>query len=198
VTAVAVAVAGALLVFIPAAMVMPAHLHPSAGSVAGPATTPAHRPRPDPSATPDSGGVWVYPLRAPYVITVGFQTMWGVFHAGVDLACPLGTPIYAVHPGTVILARWYGGFGNGIVIDDGAGIQVIYGHASKLLVHEGQTVQAGDEIALVGSTGYSTGDHLHLEIHEGLKPIDPVEFLRSHGVNLDNPPSGDPTLSGVS
>jgi murein DD-endopeptidase MepM/ murein hydrolase activator NlpD len=130
--------------------------------------------------------LWLLPLKYNYEITTLFQTRWGVFHSGVDMACPLGTPYYAAHAGTVIVARWYGGFGNGIVIDTGNGILNIYGHASKLLVTEGMHVNAGDLLGLVGSTGYSTGDHLHFEVHVNGLPVDPIPFMRSHGVDIPN------------
>jgi murein DD-endopeptidase MepM/ murein hydrolase activator NlpD len=137
--------------------------------------------------------LWLLPLHYNYEITTLFQMRWGLFHTGVDMACPLGTPYYAAHAGTVIVARWYGGFGNGIVIDAGNGILNIYGHASKLLVTEGQHVNAGDLLGLVGSTGYSTGDHLHYEVHINVSPsnpngtaVDPIPFMRTRGVDIPN------------
>ncbi len=109
---------------------------------------------------------------------------WGEFHYGVDLACPLGTPYYATHTGTVVLAAWDGGYGNCIMIDNGNGIETIYGHASKLLVTEGQHVDAGQLLGLVGSTGFSTGDHLHYEVHVNGLPTDPIPFMKARGVDI--------------
>jgi len=142
--------------------------------------------RPGPAAAVDQGApdLWLLPLHCAYEITTLYAMRWGVFHYGVDLACPLGTPYYASHTGTVVVARWYGGFGNGIVLDNGNGIETIYGHASKLLVTEGQHVEAGQLLGLVGSTGYSTGNHLHYEIHVNGVPTDPMPFMLARGVDI--------------
>ncbi|MGE5674847.1 MAG: murein hydrolase activator EnvC family protein [Mycobacterium leprae] len=86
------------------------------------------------------------------------------FHGGTDFAANAGEPIYAIEDGVVIHAAWDDVYGNRVVIDHGDGIASWYGHASKLLVSVGQTVKQGETIALVGSTGLSTGPHLHLEI----------------------------------
>jgi len=109
---------------------------------------------------------------------------WGRLHAGVDLAAPEGTPYKAVHAGTVKLAKWFGGYGNAIIIDHGDGVETIYGHSSKLLVKVGQKVNAGDVIGLVGNTGHSFGSHVHLEVHVDGTPRDPIPWLRAHGVDI--------------
>jgi murein DD-endopeptidase MepM/ murein hydrolase activator NlpD len=75
------------------------------------------------------------------------------------------------------LAGWYGGYGYAVVIDHGSGITTLYGHSSELYVAEGQTVQIGDAIAAVGSTGLSTGPHLHFEVRKDGEPIDPMSYL---------------------
>lgn len=142
--------------------------------------------RPDPAfsveqAAPD---VWLLPLHNQYWITTLFEMRWGEMHTGLDLAAGWGTPYYAAHAGTVILARWNGGYGYNIQIDHGNGITTVYGHSSKLLVKEGQHVEAGQVIGLVGDTGYSFGDHLHFEVRINDKAIDPIPFMLAHGVDI--------------
>jgi murein DD-endopeptidase MepM/ murein hydrolase activator NlpD len=99
------------------------------------------------------------------------------FHSGVDFGADYGTAIYAADRGTVIFAGWYGGYGNAVIIDHGGNMTTLYGHASELYVVEGQTVQRGQAIAAVGSTGLSTGPHLHFEVRRDGEPIDPMAFL---------------------
>ena len=86
------------------------------------------------------------------------------FHSGIDIAVNSGTPIKAAEDGTVILSGSNGGYGLCVIIDHGGGISTLYGHASKLLVKKGDVVTRGQSIALVGSTGVSTGPHLHFEV----------------------------------
>jgi murein DD-endopeptidase MepM/ murein hydrolase activator NlpD len=102
-----------------------------------------------------------------------------IFHEGVDISAPYGTSIRATASGTVKLAQWYGGYGNTVIIDHGYGISTLYGHASKLLVKAGQKVNKGDIIAKVGSTGVSTGPHVHYEIHLYGSHIDPMIYMES-------------------
>jgi murein DD-endopeptidase MepM/ murein hydrolase activator NlpD len=142
--------------------------------------------RPGPASSVDQGApdLWLLPLHCDYEITTLYAMRWGEFHYGVDLACPLGTPYYATHDGTIILAGWNGGFGNCIEMDDGNGIVTIYGHGSKLLVSVGQHVKVGDLLGLVGSTGFSTGNHLHYEVHVNGQPTDPIPFMLARGVDI--------------
>ncbi|MEA3065737.1 MAG: hypothetical protein QOJ27_2189 [Sphingomonadales bacterium] len=101
-------------------------------------------------------------------------------HAGIDLAGAIGTPIYATADGVVGRSEWNnGGYGNLVELDHGHGIQTRYGHLSKSLVVAGQHVKRGDMIALMGSTGRSTGSHLHYEVRIDGKPVNPVPFLQS-------------------
>ena len=101
-------------------------------------------------------------------------------HAGLDLAGPLGTPVYATADGTIDRAEWNnGGYGNLVEIDHGHGIQTRYGHLSKYMVSAGQKVKRGDLIALMGSTGRSTGSHLHYEVRIDGKPVNPIPFMQS-------------------
>jgi len=96
-----------------------------------------------------------------------------IFHTGVDIAAEYGTAVTAADSGIVILASWYGGYGNAVVIDHGSGLSTLYGHCSVLYVRAGQQVAKGQVVALVGSTGNSTGPHLHFEVRQNGTPIDP-------------------------
>lgn len=99
-------------------------------------------------------------------------------HKGLDIAAPNGTSIYAAADGTVKFAGMNnGGYGNLVVIRHGNGIETYYGHCSKIFVSEGQTVSAGTRIAAVGSTGRSTGNHLHFEIRKNGSQINPQKYL---------------------
>ncbi|HEU0097841.1 MAG TPA: M23 family metallopeptidase [Allosphingosinicella sp.] len=101
-------------------------------------------------------------------------------HAGIDLAGPIGTPIYATADGVVQRSEYNnGGYGNLVELDHGHGIQTRYGHLSKSMVVAGQKVKRGDMIALMGSTGRSTGSHLHYEVRIDGKAVNPVPFLQS-------------------
>ncbi|BAY62641.1 peptidase M23B [Calothrix brevissima NIES-22] len=99
------------------------------------------------------------------------------FHAGLDFAASYGSTIRAADSGTVIFAGWYGGYGKAVIIDHGDGITTLYGHTSELYVSEGQGVQRGQAIAAVGSTGLSTGPHLHFEVRRNGTPVDPAAYL---------------------
>jgi murein DD-endopeptidase MepM/ murein hydrolase activator NlpD len=99
------------------------------------------------------------------------------FHQGLDVAAPMGTTIRAAADGTVIQAGWFGGYGNFIVIDHGGGMSTGYGHCSQIFVSVGQKVQKGQAIGAVGSTGASTGPHVHFEVRLNGKPVDPAPYL---------------------
>lgn len=99
------------------------------------------------------------------------------FHQGLDIGAPMGTTIVAAAAGTVISAGWYGGYGNYVLIDHGGGMSTGYGHLSQIFVSNGQSVQKGQAIGAVGSTGYSTGPHLHFEVRIDGKPVDPTPYL---------------------
>lgn len=100
------------------------------------------------------------------------------FHPGLDIGVPMHTTVRAAASGTVILAEWYGGYGNFVLIDNGGGISTGYGHLSAFYVSKGQHVTRGQPIASSGSTGHSTGPHVHFEVRKDGKPIDPSPFLR--------------------
>jgi murein DD-endopeptidase MepM/ murein hydrolase activator NlpD len=101
------------------------------------------------------------------------------FHKGQDISAPTGTPINATADGVVVIARWVKGYGYGIYIDHGNGISTRYGHLSRIDVAEGQTVKRGEHLGLVGSTGRSTGPHLHYEVRINGEAINPLRFLPS-------------------
>lgn len=98
-------------------------------------------------------------------------------HAGIDLAAPTGTPVHATADGIVSRAEVASGYGNLVQLDHGASVQTRYGHLSQILVKSGQRVHRGDVIALVGSTGRSTGSHLHYELRVADRAIDPLPFM---------------------
>ena len=98
-------------------------------------------------------------------------------HMGIDIAAPNGTNIKAAADGTITYSGWMGGYGNLIIISHGNGIQTYYGHCSKLYASVGKEVKAGDVIAAVGSTGNSTGNHLHFEIRKNGSQINPQKYL---------------------
>ena len=99
------------------------------------------------------------------------------FHKGVDLAAPRGTPVLSSAEGTVVFSGWQGGYGNTVVIRHPDGYETRYAHNAQNLVHEGEHVGQGDMIARVGSTGRSTGPHLHFEVTKGGKAVDPADLL---------------------
>lgn len=156
--------------------VAPPNIATKAAPAPAPTVTKPVPPKPRPAS-------WVKPVRS-YSFTSTFGSRWGTLHAGVDLAAPTGTPVYAAHSGTISLARWYGGYGYAVKINHGNGFTTLYGHNSKLLVSPGQRVSAGQRISLMGSTGDSTGPHLHFETHVNGSPVDPVPFMAKRGVNL--------------
>lgn len=109
--------------------------------------------------------------------TSGFGRRWGRMHKGVDWACPTGTTVYASCGGTVIQASYNGGYGNNVVISHPDGRMTRYAHNSKLLVKVGQKVEQGEPIALSGSTGRSTGPHVHFEIYINGAAVNPLKYI---------------------
>ena len=125
-----------------------------------------------------AGAKWVFPLRSGYTLTSHFgEGRSYENHPGVDLAVPTGTPVYAAQSGKVVTAGWYGGYGNAVVIYHGDNISSVYGHNSSVIVKVGQTVQRGQHIANAGSTGWSTGSHLHFEVRLNGSPISPQPYI---------------------
>lgn len=99
------------------------------------------------------------------------------FHKGQDISAPTGTPVNATADGVVVIAGWVRGYGNGIYIDHGNGISTRYGHLSRIDVTVGQVIKRGDHLGLVGSTGRSTGPHLHYEVRINGEAINPLTYL---------------------
>lgn len=121
-----------------------------------------------------SGIAW--PLRGP--INSSFGARWGSVHTGLDIGGSTGTPYFSAAAGKVVSAGYSGGYGNRIVIDHGNGVKTLYAHSSKLLVSVGQQVTQGQRIGLVGSTGNSTGSHLHFEVILNGSQVNPSNYLR--------------------
>ena len=128
------------------------------------------------------------PLEAPvehYRLTSGYGTRRDPIrkrlarHNGIDLANEIGTPILTPSPGRVVYAGWRGNFGRMVEIDHGLGIRTRYGHMKKILVERGQQLDYGEKIGLMGSSGRSTGSHLHYEIRVDGVPLDPLNFLKA-------------------
>ncbi|MFI5492666.1 M23 family metallopeptidase [Actinoplanes sp. NPDC051859] len=128
---------------------------------------------------------WVHPMPEG-AVTSCYGQRWGRMHAGVDLAAPSGTPIVAAGAGVVVSAGPADGYGLAVLIDHGNGYLTHYGHMSAITAVAGQTVEAGVEIGREGSTGHSTGPHLHFEVHQGTyqNPIEPTRWMHDHGVDI--------------
>jgi murein DD-endopeptidase MepM/ murein hydrolase activator NlpD len=140
--------------------------------------------RPLPTGTwsdedPSGHGIFIWPVPRDHKVSE-----WGWWdggyggHTGVDIGAPYGTPIYAGDSGTVVFAGWTGGYGNTVVIEHpNSGLRTWYAHASALNVIEGQEVSQGETIAWVGATGRTSGNHLHFEVREGSRILNPRHFL---------------------
>lgn len=129
-----------------------------------------------PESIPSSNG-FIWPAQG--VFTSGYGWRWGRMHRGIDVAAPVGTPVVAAASGVVISAGWNsGGYGNLVEIRHPDGTLTRYAHNNRLLVHSGQSVKQGEQIAEMGSTGYSTGPHVHFEIHPPEQgAVNPMAFL---------------------
>ncbi len=120
-------------------------------------------------------------------MTTCFCMRWGTMHWGIDLAAPMLTPEYAVEDGVVLRAGSASGYGQAVYILGVSGDVTVYGHMEKIQVEAGDVVEAGEQIALLGSRGQSTGPHLHFEVHSGGmngKRVDPVKWLRAQGADI--------------
>ncbi|MFO1254316.1 MAG: M23 family metallopeptidase [Sphingomonadaceae bacterium] len=147
-------------------------------------------PRRGPGGFARAGAAWTGPASMPtgspvraLGLTSTFGSRWHPvlggerFHAGIDLAAPAGTAVAATANGLVQAAGWCGGYGLCVAIEHGGGYLTVYGHLSKIDVGVGQTVGAGQTIGQVGSTGLSTGPHLHYEVRYRDRPVNPAKFL---------------------
>lgn len=130
------------------------------------------------SSSSSSSGKFMHPLKGAGRISSTYGSRWGTFHKGIDYAAPAGTPIYASAAGKVIYSGYNsGGYGKLVIIEHSNGYQTYYAHNSKLYVNVGETVSQGERIAGVGSTGDSTGNHLHFEIRKNGSPVNPANYL---------------------
>ena len=151
---------------------------PAAGSIPAPGSFPF-----DPSLVGGTGAAdshipSIWPTTG--VVTSPYGLRWGGtdFHPGMDIANDMGTPIVATADGVVDYAGWNaGGYGNMVDIDHGNGIMTRYGHASQVVVSTGQHVKRGQLIAYMGSTGFSTGPHVHYEVHVNGNRVNPISYL---------------------
>ena len=131
-----------------------------------------------------AGGV-VAPTRGR--VTSCYGSRWGTLHAGVDIAAPIGTPVFTPEAGVVLEAGPASGFGLAVYVQHGDGTVTLYGHVNRLFVSPGQVVQAGQQIAEVGNRGQSTGPHLHFEVHDGglyADRVNPTPWLTARGITL--------------
>ena len=126
-------------------------------------------------AGPVSRGGLIWPTQGR--LTSAFGPRWGRLHAGLDIAAPTGTPIRAAKAGTVIFSGVMSGYGNVVVIGHGGGLSTLYAHQSRLVARGGASVAQGELIGHVGSTGRSTGPHVHFELRVGGSPQDPRRYL---------------------
>jgi len=149
----------------------------SVGKMVSPSLPPIGKPD---AYLPGSSGKfngYIWPAKG--MLTSGYGWRWGRMHKGVDIAAPVGTPVVAAAPGKVITAGWNdGGYGNLVEVQHADGSVTLYGHNSRILVKVGQTVAQGQQIADMGSTGFSTGPHSHFEVHlPGRGAVNPVAHL---------------------
>ena len=152
--------------------------NPSLGRMVSPELPPLSNPDTYlPNGKQQSANGFIWPSKG--VLTSGYGWRWGRMHKGIDIAGPIGTPIVAASDGVVTYAQWNdGGYGYLVEITHPDGTETVYAHNSRILVQKGQRVAQGEQISEMGSTGFSTGPHLHFEIHPaGQGAINPMAFL---------------------
>lgn len=126
-----------------------------------------------------AGGTFAWPTPGYYRITSPYGPRWGKLHKGIDIGAPTGVTIVAANSGVVTTASWQGSYGNCIMIDHGGGYLTVYAHMSSMSVSSGQSVSRGQKIGAVGSTGRSTGPHLHFEVRVNGTAQNPQNFSYS-------------------
>ncbi|MFM9150555.1 MAG: murein hydrolase activator EnvC family protein [Solirubrobacterales bacterium] len=146
-----------------------AEIQAEIAAASGVSTLPA-----GPMSAPSAAGL-IWPLSG--TLTSGFGYRWGRMHEGIDIAVPEGTPVRSAKSGTVIIASYYGGYGNYICVDHGGGLSTCYGHLSGFASSTGQRVSQGQVIGYSGNTGSSTGPHLHFEVRINGAAQDPMGYL---------------------
>lgn len=126
-------------------------------------------------------GRMMWPASGRVISGFGYRRhpLWGgsQMHTGVDIGAAYGEPVRTADNGEVIFSGWWDGYGKAVVVDHGRGTSTVYGHMSRIYVEAGQRAEKGQIIGLVGSTGFSTGPHLHFEVRRNGKPVDPMRFL---------------------
>ncbi len=127
------------------------------------------------SSSPKAGLTLAWPLHG--TLSSGFGPRWGRFHSGIDVAASYGATIRAAASGRVVYSGWYGQYGRCVIVDHGGGVKTLYGHASVLLVGVGENVTQGQAIAEVGTSGNSTGPHLHFEVRVNGQAQNPLRYL---------------------
>lgn len=132
---------------------------------------------------PVENGAWPLPAQFVQITCPYGSPREGGFHRGVDIACPVGTPVFAALPGRVSYAGWNGAYGYCVIIDAGSGTEVLYGHLSQIGVRAGEEVEKNQQIALSGNTGRSTGPHLHFEVRVNGRTCDPMQWLNPPNQN---------------
>lgn len=169
------------------ATVAPGQAPGTGGAPAVFATTPPMSPPAVPGAGSSGNATWVTPvqgrLTSSYGHRHGVAGRGNEFHTGLDIAAPQGTPVRAASGGVVKSAAADGNYGNAVVIDHGNGVTTRYAHNSVLHVKPGQEVRAGESVAAVGSTGRSTGPHLHFEVRVNNEHVDPAKWLKQRNAS---------------
>ncbi len=131
---------------------------------------------------PEATGSFIYPLRGPITSPFGPRRhpIFGVrsMHSGIDIAAARGTPVKASESGVVIYSGWYGGYGKVVIVDHSKGFTTLYAHLESTAVSVGAKLKQGDVLGYEGTTGYSTGPHLHFEVRSRGKPQNPVSYLQ--------------------
>ena len=136
-----------------------------------------------------AAGPWTLPIDSGYELTSSFGPRYSPtdgtseVHTGQDFAVPTGEPALAASSGTVSFVGWDGGYGNLVRVRHANGVETFYAHLSATTVHVGQKVKTGEQVGRVGSTGNSTGPHLHLEVRVDDQPQDPMTWLQRKGLN---------------
>jgi len=144
----------------------------AAAGISGPVSIPSRTPL-DGLTMTSNFGMRVHPVLG------GLRA-----HKGIDLSAPVGTPIHATADGVVGKAAWFGGYGLYVQLEHGNDLETRYGHMSRLNVAEGQHIHKGDIVGYVGTTGRSTGPHLHYEVRVSGVAVNPVPYMQSGGVSL--------------
>ena len=154
----------------------------AAAAAAAAAAQPADSGGSAPSYQATSGsGTFIWPVNGVITSPFGYRThpIFGtsIFHSGIDIGVDYGTPVHAADSGVVVDAGWISGYGYAVIIDHGNGLSTLYGHNESLAVSAGQSVSQGQVIAYAGSTGNSTGPHVHFEVRVNGDPVDPMSYL---------------------